>query len=201
MKKIKNKKKKFSIIEQYKKSWQYIKDSKKFIFFIIAFFSLFAIIGFLFPLPQNLYDKLISFIKQLLEQTKNMSQQELIQFIITNNVKSTFFGIIFGVLLGIYPLVSALANGYILGFVAFLSVSTDGIISLWKIFPHGIFELPAIFISLGLGLKMGTFILKKKKIYTFRSYLLNSIRVFLLVVLPLLIIAGIIEGTLITLIK
>jgi stage II sporulation protein M len=201
MKKTKNKKKKFSLIEQYKKSWEYIKESRKFILAIVGLFFLFVIIGFIFPLPQNLYDKLIIFIKQLLEQTKNISQVELIKFIIANNVKSTFFGIVFGVLLGIYPLVSALANGYILGFVAFLSVSTDGIVSLWKIFPHGIFELPAIFISLGLGLKMGTFILKKKKIATFITYFLNSIRVFLLVVIPLLIIAGIIEGTLIALIR
>jgi stage II sporulation protein M len=194
-------KKRFSLSEQYKKSWSYINQSKKFIFIIIGLFSFFVIMGFLVPLPQALYDKLINFIKQLLEQTKNMSQFELIKFIIINNVKSTFSGLFFGVILGIYPLIGAVANGYILGFVSALSVGSEGIASLWKIFPHGIFELPAIFISLGLGLKMGTFILKKKKIETFKNYLINSLRVFLLVIIPLLLIAGIIEGTLIALIR
>jgi len=198
MKKI-QKKKKFSLSNQYRQSWKYIKESKRFIFFILGLFLLFAIIGFVFPLPQDLYDKLINYIKQLLQQTEGMNQFELIKFIIINNVKSTFFGLFFGVILGIFPLISALANGYVLGFVSFLSVNSAGVTSLWRIFPHGIFELPAIFISLGLGLKMGTFIFKKEKLKTFENYLVNSFRVFLLIIIPLLLIAGIIEGTLIAL--
>jgi stage II sporulation protein M len=195
----KTKKKKFSLSGEYKQSWRYIRESKKFIFFILGFFLLFALIGFAFPLPQDFYDKLMSYLKQILEQTKGMSQFELIKFIFINNIKSTFFGLFFGVIWGIYPLVSALANGYILGFVSFLSVSQSGITSLWRIFPHGIFELPAIFISLGLGLKMGTFIFEKEKLKTFENYLINSVRAFLLIVIPLLFIAGVIEGTLIAL--
>jgi len=68
---------------------------------------------------------------------------------------------------------------------------------LWRILPHGIFELPAVFIALGMGLKFGGFIFQKEKIKSLREYFWNSLRVFLFVVLPLLIIAGIIEGTLI----
>ena len=88
-------------------------------------------------------------------------------------------------------------NGYVLGFVAYLVVNSDGILVLWRLFPHGIFELPAIFISLGLGLKVGTFIFQKKKFESLKKYSLNSLRVFLFIVLPLLIIASIIEGSLI----
>jgi stage II sporulation protein M len=199
MKKRQKAKKKFNLLNEYRQSWKYVKESKRFIYFILGIFLLFAVVGFTFPLPQDFYDRLINYLKQLLEQTKGMSQFELIKFIIFNNVKSTFFGIFFGVILGIFPLVSALANGYVLGFVSLLSVNSAGVTSLWKIFPHGIFELPAIFISLGLGLKMGTFIFKKEKLKTFESYLINSVRAFLLIVIPLLVIAGIIEGTLIAL--
>ena len=68
----------------------------------------------------------------------------------------------FGVLLGIFPLMSVIANGYLLGFVVAASVRSQGILILWRLFPHGIFEIPALFLSLGLGLKMGTFIFQKK---------------------------------------
>jgi len=57
--------------------------------------------------------------------------------------------------------------------------------------------LPAIFLSFGLGIKLGTFILQKKKIESFKDYFLNSLRVFFFVILPLLIVAAIIEGVLI----
>ena len=82
-----------------------------------------------------------------------------------------------------------------------MSINTDGGLSLWKILPHGIFELPAVFIALGIGIKLGMFIFQKKKLESLKNYSINSLRVFLLIILPLLVIAGIIEGTLIFLLK
>jgi stage II sporulation protein M len=197
----KKSKNRFSIVEEYRKCWKYLKESRKFILVIIGFFCLAIFLGFTITLPQEFYDKIMAYIKDLLQQTEGLSHYDLIQFIFFNNIKSTFFGILFGVILGIFPLISAIANGYILGFVSFLSVNKAGISSLWRIFPHGIFELPAIFISLGLGLKLGTFIFQKKKVETFRNYFINSLRVFLLIIVPLLLVAAIIEGTLIILTK
>jgi len=190
-------KQKFNLIEEYKKSWKYITESKKFIFSIIVVFFVFALIGFLFPVPEFLYNEILEFIREILEATENLSQNELIWFIISNNVQSSFLGMLFGFIYGIFPLIIAIANGYVLGFVSSMSVESVGIASLGKIIPHGIFELPAIFISLGLGLKFGTFAFQKNKAKSFKNYLINSLRIFFLVIIPLLIIAGIIEGTLI----
>jgi stage II sporulation protein M len=202
MTKIKKvRKKSFSLTKEYKQSWEYVKESKKFIYVIITAFFLFALIGFFIPAPQIIQERIMDFIKELIGQTKDMSQFDLINFIISNNVKSTFFGVIFGAFFGIFPLVGAIVNGYLLGFVSLLSVNDGGILTLWKIFPHGIFELPAVFISLGLGLKMGTFAFKKKKLYFFRNCLINSLKAFLLIIVPLLVLAGIIEGTLMFLVK
>lgn len=195
------KKKGFNLIDEYKKSWNYIRESKKFIYSIIAIFFIFAVVGFLFPVPDILYDEILKLLKEILEETENLSQLELIWFIISNNIQSSFLGILFGFIYGIFPLIIAIANGYILGFVSSMSVSESGFFSLWKILPHGIFELSAIFISLGLGLKFGTFIFQKNKSKSFKNYLINSIKVFLLIVVPLLILAGIIEGALIFLIN
>jgi len=192
---------KFNLIDEYKKCLIYLRESKNFIYITLGIFFLFVFIGFFLPTPEPIYTQLIDFMKKLLNETQDMSYFELIKFIIGNNVQSTFFVITGGFFIGVFPIVNAVVNGYLIGFVSSLSVNAEGILSLWKILPHGIFELPAVFISLGIGLKFGTFIFQKKKLDSFKNYLLNSIRIFLLIVIPLLIIAGIIEGSLIYLLK
>ncbi len=201
IKKRKRVKKEFNLLREYRESWKYIKESKKFIYLTAGIFLLFVLIGFFIPAPQFLYDEIMKFIRELLGKTQDMSQFNLVSFIIYNNVQSTFLNILLGIFLGVFPVVDAIANGYMLGFVSAISATNSGFLSLWKIFPHGIFELPAVFISLGLGMKMGMFIFQKDKIKSFKNYLGNSLRTFLLIVIPLLIIAGIIEGTLIVLLK
>jgi uncharacterized membrane protein SpoIIM required for sporulation len=52
-----------------------------------------------------------------------------------------------------------------------------------------------------MGIKFGTFIFQKKKMESFEKFFINSLRVFIFVVLPLLFIAAIIEGGLIFLLK
>jgi stage II sporulation protein M len=196
MRKIENKKKKFNLLNEYKQSFKYIKESKKFIYSAIGIFFFFVLFGYFIPAPEFIYKKILEFITELIQQTQNLSQGDLIKFIIFNNIKSTFFVILFGVILGIFPVIGAITNGYVLGFVALLSVKSGGILTLWKILPHGIFELPAVFVSLGLGIKIGTFIFQKKKLKSLIDYFSKSLKVFLLIIIPLLIIAGIIEGTL-----
>ncbi len=181
----------------YKESFDYIRHIKKFIFSIIFMFLFFALIGFFVPATPEIQQIINEFIQKLMELTEGMSQSELISFIFVNNLQSSFFGMIFGIVFGIYPIVSAIVNGYLLGYVAIAVVNAESFLSLWRIFPHGIFELPAVFISLGMGLKLGTFVFQKQKWKSLKSSFFSSIKVFFFIILPLLIIAAIIEGTLI----
>lgn len=186
-----------SIKDQYKQSLNYIGACKKFIFAIIIMFMIFSFIGFFVPASPEIEEAIKTFIQELIEKTQNMSQTELISFIFTNNIQSSFFGMIFGALFGIFPIITTIVNGYLLGYIASVAASAESILSLWRILPHGIFELPAIFISLGMGLKLSTFIFQKEKIKSLKNYFNNSIRTFIFIIIPLLIIAAIIEGTLI----
>lgn len=193
----KKKKRENFLLREYKESWNYLKSLKNFIFAIILMFLVSAIIGyFVFP-PEAIYNQILNYIEELLKLTEGKSLFELIGFIFSNNFKSSFFGIFFGIALGIFPVMAILANGYFLGFVSRLVVDEGGFSVLWRLLPHGIFELPAIFISFALGLKLGSFIFAKDKKTTLVNYLRNSIRVFLLIIVPLLIIAAIIESSLI----
>src|SRR4030042_3792731 len=185
-------------LDNYKKSWQYIKESKKFIWIVTIIFFASAIIGFLIR-PPYIAELIAGYIQDILAKTQGMSPFDLIFFIFSNNVKICFMGWIYGFVLGIFPILSIFLNGYVVGFVSSSAIASAGVGSLLNLLPHGIFELPAIFISFGIGLKFGTFLFQKNKIKSFNEFFINSLRVFVFVVIPLLIIAAIIEGTLISL--
>ena len=197
MKKTLKRKKESFFIRNYREVWQYIKDSRNFIYSVIIIFLFFALFGFFLPTPAMLEAKILEYIEQLLRQTEGLSQTDLIGFIFLNNLESSFTSLLFGVLLGIFPIFGAIANGYVIGFVASRTIDSNGFLILWRLFPHGIFELPALFISLGLGVKLGTFIFEKNSLKSLEIYGIKSIKAFFLVILPLLIIAAIIEGSLI----
>lgn len=194
---MKKMKERFNLKEEYIKSLNYIKDIKNFIFIIILVFFLFVFIGYFIPAPEYLENEILRFIQELLEKTEGMSPTQLIRFIFFNNLINSFLAVILGFFLGIFPLISGISNGYILGFISSLSVQSEGVSVLYRLLPHGIFELSAVFISLGMGLKLGTFIFRKNRKIPLKEYFLNSLRTFILIVIPLLIIAAIIEGSLI----
>ncbi len=190
------KKHKNFLVDNYAKCWDYIKSSGKFIWIIVGIFFAFALAGFFVPVSSQIHDLLVKYIKEIASQIAGLSPAGLITFIFFNNAKSSLFGWVFGILLGIFPVFVSVFNGYLLGFVSRLSVDQDGIFVLWKLLPHGIFELPAVFISLGMGMKLGNVLLKNKD--EVKENFINALRVFISVVIPLLAIAAIIEGTLIS---
>lgn len=187
--------------KMYYECWKYLKSCKIQIYLAISLFFVFAIIGFFVPTPEEIMKLILEYIRQILEQTKDMSAIELISFIFLNNLQASFLAILFGLFFGIVPVLFAIFNGYILGIVASMAVAEEGIFSLLNILPHGVFELPAVFISLGMGLKIGSFIFQKNKFNFFKKTFANSLKTFFLIVIPLLILAAIIEGSLIFLIK
>ena len=193
----KMKSKKTFFKQNYKQALDYISESKNYIYYTVAIFVFFSFVGFFLPAPENLFELISKFVEELVSKTQNMAYGELTGFIFLNNLQGSFFGMVYGIIFGIFPVIAAVANGYLLGFVASEAVNTAGVFVLWRLLPHGIFELPALFISLGLGLKLGTFIFQKNKFKMLKVYFLESIKVFFFVVIPLLIIAAIIEGTLI----
>lgn len=198
---------KFSLKKEYKESWDFLKESKEHIYFVIILFFIFTAIAFFFgDIVNNLSksafgiditQKIMDYIKELLLMTQGMSQKEITGFIFWNNIQSSFYGLVLGIFFGIFPSFAAVINGYVLGFVGALSVQSEGILILWRILPHGIFELPAVFIALGLGVRLGTYTFYRGK-KSFKKWIINCLRVFLLIVIPLLIIAALIEGALIS---
>jgi len=179
----------------YKNCWKFIKENRIYFLIVSLIFLAFILIGFIFPI--FFADKILEFMKQILEQTKGMNFLELFWFILQNNVSTAFFAMILGILFGVVPIINSVVNGYVLGFVMNKTSLTAGTSNLLRLLPHGIFEIPALIIALGLGLRIGIFIFKKKKKKDLKYSLENSLKIFVFIVLPLLLIAALIETALI----
>ena len=195
---MKNKKGNQTMKEQFEKAFNYLGESRNYIYAIALIFVCGLFIGFAYS---DSFKFLDDFIKQLVSQINGLNLMDTILFIFRNNMTSAFFGLFLGVALGIFPLMNVISNGIILGYVMKGIWIDSGISNFWRILPHGIFELPAVFISLALGLKLGMFVFSKNPGKEFLSRLKNSFIIFVVVVLPLLLVAAIIEGILIFLYK
>lgn len=149
MKKIK----KTSLLK--KKNFNKIFFRKIGVYFLVSIvlFLVAAVIGLLFP---DLFrDELMGLIKQLIDQTEGLDAFGLIKFIFLNNTKSSFFAFIFGIFFGIVPVGILVVNGYLLGFVSNITIVEVGVFELWRLLPHGVFELSAIFLCTALGMNLG----------------------------------------------
>ena len=190
----KQKKKSNWLAKQYRQSWKYIKETKIHILIILITFILFILLGFLFPI---FFEELIlEFLEGLSKQIEGLDFFSLLRFILINNIKTSFLGVLLGIILGIVPILNTIVNGYVLGFIGRKSVEIAGPSILIRLLPHGIFEIPALILSLALGLKLSGWVLAKDKKYYLLHTIKNSLKVFIFIILPLLIIAGIIETSL-----
>ncbi|MDO8509028.1 MAG: stage II sporulation protein M [Nanoarchaeota archaeon] len=131
---------------------EYLKESKKYILSILILFILSALIGFINA--ENLQE-VGNLLRDIIDKTENLSGLELIVFIFFNNAFSSLIGLVLGIFLGIFPLIITITNGIVLGYVMNRTIAVVGVFQLWRLLPHGIIELTAVFISLGLGLRLG----------------------------------------------
>ena len=164
-------------------------------FIVLILFFLTMLLGYVYPVFFK--DFILKFIQELAEKTAGMDFLELYGYILANNIKTAFLGMIFGIIFGILPVAFTLLNGYVLGFVSAMSVNLVGKSILLRLLPHGVFEFPALVISFGLGIKLASYIFARNPRRQFFYDLKESLRVFIFVIIPLLTIAAIIEAWLI----
>jgi stage II sporulation protein M len=148
-----------------------------------------------FPeLAGHFESSVVGFVKMF----RGLSRLELAAAIFLNNALKTLVGIILGVLFGIIPVVFLVANGIALGVVFLLSAQSRGaLLSLLSIVPHGLLELPAVFLGTSIGLMIGSHAVKQlfgRVETTLGGELYRGLRFFCTVILPLLLIAALVEA-------
>jgi uncharacterized membrane protein SpoIIM required for sporulation len=117
--------------------------------------------------------------------------------IMTNNLAVSFRAAAGGITLGIYTVFLLFLNGLLIGSVGTLVGQNNLAFPFWAfVFPHGALELPAIFLAGGAGLLIARGILfpgRLRRVDSIKFYGLKAAQL-MYGVIPLLVIAGIIEG-------
>jgi uncharacterized membrane protein SpoIIM required for sporulation len=117
--------------------------------------------------------------------------------IMTNNLSVAFAAFAGGILAGLGTIYMMVFNGLLIGVVAVACHRAGMSLSLWSfVAPHGVLELPAIFIAGGAGLLLAKGLLAPGMLPR-RDTLTESAALavrLLLGVIPMLIVAGVIEG-------
>jgi len=175
---------------------RYVRDNAKYVYVVVLVFVAAGLFGFIAVEHLGFFDEVL---RKIIEKTEGLSGFELILFILKNNVFAAFTGLILGFALGVVPVINALTNGVLIGYVLARAYEVSGFLDFWRLLPHGVFELPAIWIALGMGMKLGGFVFagKGKLWKEFRTRLRKCLLVFVFIVVPLLVIAAVIEGLLI----
>jgi stage II sporulation protein M len=146
-------------------------------------------------IPANVFEGILSDLPDPAES----SNLELFSAILTNNVVASFLFLVSGIVVGVPPLLFIVLNGFYVGWVSYSAASELGIgFVLMTLLPHGVIEIPAITLCAAMGVGLGYQIINKlRRREGLQRYVADSLNVFITRVVPMLIVAAIIETGLI----
>ncbi|HZK25810.1 MAG TPA: stage II sporulation protein M [Oscillospiraceae bacterium] len=168
------------------------------LFFVMGLVSAYSALG-QEPAFLQLLEESLGALSELGEEIFSGSPLTGVFVLFGNNLIATMQIIFLGIFLGLPSLSAAIANGAVLGFLSFQLVQ-EGIAPLpfllSGVLPHGIFELPAFFLCVALGLKLGYHVIfplpELTRRQTFQK-IFKEIGIALPYILGLLAIAAVIE--------
>jgi stage II sporulation protein M len=116
--------------------------------------------------------------------------------IFLNNTFVSLISLVLGIAVGIFPILFIASNGYFVGMVSYLVGQQKGFVFiLLALLPHGVVELPTIFLSASIGLRLGhqVFLSIIGRPTEVRGEITNGLRFYFSLIMPFLFIAAIIE--------
>lgn len=135
----------------------YVYDLRWYILMVMTIYATFAAIGYGIAVTSpTLTDQTISDVRDQVGPLKETSALGLMLGIFENNVVRCFLVVILGIVIGAVPLLFTIANGIVIGIVIGATIGRTGVLYvLVGLLPHGIIEMPMVFISAAIGLKLG----------------------------------------------
>lgn len=193
-----------AVKDQYKETFLFFRTSlwKPALFCAILFFV--AIAGTLVALSKrpDVVEKLMDVVSHIFSMKALQVDGKLSAIgILANNLRTSGLMILLGFIPFLFiPILGLIENACIIG-ILMAGITLKGT-SPWALVaglaPHGIFEIPALFLSAGLGcllcMEIIRTLLGRKREKRFLQTLSEICRFFLLVVLPLLVVAAGIEA-------
>ncbi len=179
----------------------YMRSVRFYTLFIAIIFFASAGAGYIYSsaepeLSTNIMEELIKGFGELL----NMSSFYLMFAIYFRNSFACLLSIGLGFFFGIAPVGIIAFNGFIVGVVVFKAMEITSFQHIvLGIIPHGIIELPMVFLSAAIGLKIGhevtrSLLTKEGGWVNIKNEFFDGLQAFVYVVLPLLFLAAMIEA-------
>ncbi|MFZ2410314.1 MAG: stage II sporulation protein M [Candidatus Methanoperedens sp.] len=181
------------------KDLEYLYSLRKYLLLLTGIFFFFVIIGFAVSLKnpeKSAY--LIESFKETFGWITKLDPFDRMLAIFKNNALNSLLALVSGIGFGLVPLTLIAVNGLFLGMVVEVFSIEKGILFVFAaILPHGIIELPMVFISAGIGLRLGY------EMYRFlngeggtnlKQEFKQGLWFYLVRILPLLFVAAVIES-------
>ena len=177
-------------------------ENKKIFYILIILFSIGFIIAYI--VADDIAPVLMPILKEALTGG-NVTSIDAFS-IMFHNLKSAITIFIASIFFGIFAVISTITNGFVVGFMAGHTIKSFNslIIFLALIIPHGVIEIPALFLSCASGILMFLFIFRilKDKInyfsfteaYKNQKKTLKHALVLISLAIILFVIAALIEG-------
>jgi stage II sporulation protein M len=175
----------------------YVYDLRWYLLVIVVIFAIFVAIGYTIGVTMpTLTGNTISDLKDQVGPLKETSALGLMLGIFENNVIKCFLVVILGLAAGVAPLVFTIANGIVIGIAVGYTLGKSGLLFvLVGMLPHGIIEMPMVFLSGAIGLKLGYDVLRalfQKKVHLWKD-VREGLLIFVFWVAPLLFVAAFLE--------
>ncbi len=166
-------------------------DAKKFILFSFLVFHLGIILGYYYLSTQKFIgDNYI----ELYDKTYSPSYLIYVSRILVHNVTVAYLSMRLGILLGLFPAISVIVSGISIGWLFANSTSVHWVKLFLMMAPHGVFELPAMFIAWGIGFWRCKMLFVPNYEKMSKENVRQVHKIFITFVVPLLFLAALIEG-------
>lgn len=146
-------------------------------------------------IPATMFEGVLSNIPDPSEST----QVEMFTAILTNNVIACFLFLASGVIIGIPPLLFIIVNGFFVGWISYSAAMDLGLgFVVMTLLPHGVIEIPTITLSAAMGVGLGYQLINRlRRREGLQRYVIDSLSLFVTRIIPLLLVAAVIETALI----
>jgi stage II sporulation protein M len=174
-------------------------DIRPALFFLAAFFVVAFLAGML--APPSVRQGLTDAFRIATEPYTDQSGGVVFLFILLNNVIATILMLLLGMVFGVLPVVGVVSNGLLLGVLWRQAAKIAGYgQAALSILPHGIFEIPALLLAASYGLWLGMAAIQRARGLRdrdIRGQVKHALRRDAEIILPLLVIAAVIETALV----
>lgn len=153
-----------------------------------------TILGYL--IAERFPINILEMLREIFGDTGEFNPLWLMIFIFLNNSVKSLLVILLGFFFGIFPFLFITINGLMIGLIIFETGRTYGVpFVLASILPHGVLEIPLIALSTAIGIRIGYEMMRKVGSRgSIRAETMRGIRVFALIILPLLLLSAMVEA-------